>query len=433
MSAAGATSTAGATSSAGTSGSAGASGFGGATSGAGGGGGSDSLNTGAAGATNPNCPAASASPGALDTTFGSGGIALASEPAGGDERMLTDLALAQDGSAFALGNNSDAMVLCHLGKDGALDTAFGSAGFALASNALDSGYALAVDAQGNVLVGGSNITDAWVERFTSSGRLDPTFGTAGRTTLDFGTTNDRIAKVLVRRDGSLVAAGTSDSNGPTTATMLAFLDRDGAPIPTIGTAGIVQLKPANGRYLVTDLAEEASGALLVFGFVQAPGGVAGHLFWAKVDAQGVLIPSYGQAGFVDGTGKASYAVGLTLDAAGVVTSWAGGSALLAAFDENGSPTPFSATTPLSTKSVALDCAGNVLAAGGLGQGATFFGALGRYSANGYDDASFGQAGFAEWMPASGDTEFVRVRVLPNGRILVAGSSLQAFAVARYLQ
>lgn len=146
----------------------------------------------------------------------------------------------------------------------------------------------------------------------------------------------------------------------------------------------------------------------------------------------MLVPSYGQAGFSDGTGKASYAIGLTLDAAGVVTSWAGGSALLAAFDESGSPTSFSALTALSTKGVAVDCAGNVLAAGTLNQGTTFFGALGRYSANGYEDESFGQTGFAEWMPAGGNTDFFRVLVLPDGRILVGGSTVQAFAVARYL-
>jgi uncharacterized delta-60 repeat protein len=131
--------------------------------------------------------------GALDTSFnGSGRVSL---PAA----SLHALAPLGDGSVLAAGESTDAavaanrqMLVAKIGTTGAFG-AFGSGGIARTNVAggNDSGQAIAVQADGSVLVGGAaNLagkTAFALTRFTPAGARDTTFGTGGQTVTPFGS------------------------------------------------------------------------------------------------------------------------------------------------------------------------------------------------------------------------------------------------------
>jgi uncharacterized delta-60 repeat protein len=72
-----------------------------------------------------------------------------------------------------------------------------------------------------------------------AGDLDPTFGTGGKVTTDFGTIDDAISdKMAVQADGKPVAAGYAD-DGPARDFALARYTPTGALDPTFGTGGRV--------------------------------------------------------------------------------------------------------------------------------------------------------------------------------------------------
>jgi uncharacterized delta-60 repeat protein len=121
------------------------------------------------------------------------------------------------GSAF-IGNLEFAVARCH--ADGSLDTSFGTGGKAVTpmSAGADSLYAVAIQADGKILlVGGAaasgGIDDFALARYTTAGALDPTFGTGGRVTTPIGTSADSGRSVALQTDGRIVVAGLAYIGG----------------------------------------------------------------------------------------------------------------------------------------------------------------------------------------------------------------------------
>ncbi len=131
---------------------------------------------------------------------------------------------------------------------------------------------------------------AGVVRFLSNGTLDATFGTAGKIVEDFGSTNDRLAAILLRPNGKILLAGEKqltnasdgvflqlNSNGTRDTTFdgdgiytFSFSDRDYIGSP---------LLQANGRLLVPSGSAESSFAnptAFVGGFVESPSEITLH-------------------------------------------------------------------------------------------------------------------------------------------------------------
>src|SRR5262245_43372278 len=136
--------------------------------------------------------------------------------------------------------------LARLNADGSLDTSFGSGGrvtldFGL-TGSNQQAAAVAVQADGKILVGGSvatNGTGAWdfaLARLTAAGALDPSFGTGGLETFDFGGDDFLTGLVLQPADGKIVLAGHSDQ--ATAAVFVAArLNPDGSADASFGTGG----------------------------------------------------------------------------------------------------------------------------------------------------------------------------------------------------
>jgi uncharacterized delta-60 repeat protein len=116
------------------------------------------------------------------------------------------------GSTCAHDFSSCNFAVARLKSNGSLDTTFSGDGKQTTDfGANDQGYGLAVQADGKIVVAGvkmisSTNTQMALARYTTSGALDTTFGSAGRKVVTFGT---RAAAdgVLVQADGKIVVGG----------------------------------------------------------------------------------------------------------------------------------------------------------------------------------------------------------------------------------
>ncbi len=167
--------------------------------------------------------------GVLDTSFGTGGRVTTDFGFGDDEAR--GLAVQADGKLVLAGRattptNFD-LALARYNPDGTLDTGFrdpdpgrtgtptpdGTVTTDFNSNA-DAGNGLVIQADGRIVVVGTsaNLTgrDFAAARYRPDGRLDTTFGNAGRTTVNIG--DDTGMAVALAPDGQIVFAGSTNSS-----------------------------------------------------------------------------------------------------------------------------------------------------------------------------------------------------------------------------
>jgi uncharacterized delta-60 repeat protein len=183
-------------------------------------------------------------PGALDTGFGSGGIATV-----GGQAEATGIAFQNDGKIILGGRMGSDPVLVRLTPDGALDPSFGAAGIARAPvPALAStNDVVLVTAGGGVttlLLGGTagSPSAAFVARFTLDGALDATYG-GGVVTF---AGQARSAALAPTPHFGVFVGGQSASAADKDAFQVLSLLPDGGLDPGWGDAGvaILPLAPA---------------------------------------------------------------------------------------------------------------------------------------------------------------------------------------------
>jgi uncharacterized delta-60 repeat protein len=186
--------------------------------------------------------------GRLDPTFGTGGTVVVLIP-GGDANS-NSVALQRDGKiligGIAVTDDGQNFCVVRLTRDGTPDPDFGDQGIVLEQNIPDQdkggATSVAVGPDGRVVVGGlgevsttTGRTAFGLMRLRTDGSLDPTFGGGtGKVLTEFD--DDSIAeRVLVRKDGSIVAVGL---DGRTAARFaLAAYQPDGALDPAFGDGG----------------------------------------------------------------------------------------------------------------------------------------------------------------------------------------------------
>jgi uncharacterized delta-60 repeat protein len=127
----------------------------------------------------------------------------------------------------------------HVLANATLDPAFGSGGsFAQTNGSLG---ALAIQPDGDVVIGGALGSAAIIERLAPDGSFDAGFGSAGIVDISalFSTING-IGDVAVQLDGKIVAVAFANMAGILDVTVLR-LRPDGSIDPTYGTAGEVHV------------------------------------------------------------------------------------------------------------------------------------------------------------------------------------------------
>ena len=171
--------------------------------------------------------------GAVDTTFGSAGLAL---PLSGG--YLSDMALQPDGSivlagsvAVTTGSGKTAVTqsdiaLVRLLSNGTPDPSFGPnhdgkviTGSSTLGSKADGAYAVTLQPDGRIVVGGytdggsSSGIDSILLRYNSNGDLDTSFGQGGKIVTAWSTGEDNIADVVIQGDGKILVAGKGYLNG----------------------------------------------------------------------------------------------------------------------------------------------------------------------------------------------------------------------------
>jgi uncharacterized delta-60 repeat protein len=153
-----------------------------------------------------------------------------------------------------------------LAAAGDLDNTFGGDGRVVTAFAGDAtGIAVAVQADGKIVVAGRVAQKFALTRYTTSGALDPTFGGDGRVVTGFA--GDAFASgVAIPTDGRIVAAGRlTPFRGDGSKFALARYNTSGAPDPTFGGDGKVTTGFDPRGASANGVAIQADGKIVVAG------------------------------------------------------------------------------------------------------------------------------------------------------------------------
>jgi uncharacterized delta-60 repeat protein len=155
------------------------------------------------------------SDGSLDPGFGSSGIVTTQIGTANDTAIA--LALQADGKIVAAGTTNSSgqldFALARYTATGDLDTTFGTGGMVVVSNPTDGEIvsALRLQPDGKIVAAGQrgagSSQDAALLRFDPNGNLDTTFGAGGLLFLDLAGSADCLYALAIAADGKLVGVG----------------------------------------------------------------------------------------------------------------------------------------------------------------------------------------------------------------------------------
>jgi uncharacterized delta-60 repeat protein len=220
--------------------------------------------------------------GALDASFGEGGVTTIGQRPMEGTFDLSAAALQPDGKIVAAGfvnnlNTSPAFpfvssfVLARVLPDGAFDTSFGSDGLVKTNIALNAeANAVALQPDGKIVAAGRTVeaTDDpnifarnfTLARYLPDGMLDTSFGSGGLVTTDFGGGSSANG-VILQPDGKIVAAGSASNESDFA---LARYLQDGALDTTFSGDGLVTTPDPQFSFAL-GLALQPDGRLVLAG------------------------------------------------------------------------------------------------------------------------------------------------------------------------
>jgi uncharacterized delta-60 repeat protein len=273
--------------------------------------------------------------GTLDTSFGTNGTAVTTFP-GATSGYANGIAIQPDGKIVVVGTVNisgtfDAWGIARYNTDGTLDSTFGTGGLVTIKFTGEGGwlYDAAILSNGNILVGGMRQEAAGfaVARLTSTGAIDTSFGTNGFAGINpdpahsfFNTTGQAM---IVQPDGKILMTGIANYNG----IPVARFNANGTPDTSFNGTG-VQLIPFSAfgasytSGLGQDLTVQADGKIIVTGHVD-PASSNDNWATARLNADGTLDTSF------NGTGTATISFAGGSDIANDVAVQADGKIIVA--------------------------------------------------------------------------------------------------------
>jgi len=240
--------------------------------------------------------------GTLDSTFGISG------------KVETNFTSPINYSFFALQHDGKIIVACfnlthnvsliRLNQNGSLDSSFGNSGISLFDSNFGIGKIAIQDddkiVASGVLIVDPNVTSGQhiaIRRFTSEGRIDMAFGSAGKINTEY-INHDGRQSIRIRKDGRLLLGTTTWGNDPTSFSyyqiLLQYLP-NGTPDSTFGNNGITLEEFYNEPYLNSILIE-SDEKILAAGFVHVENGDYTHAIVTKYTANGGIDLTFGNQG-----------------------------------------------------------------------------------------------------------------------------------------
>ena len=420
--------------------------------------------------------AAMAQAGGLDTTFGTVGVFTDSAGEFNNSGTSGDVvALQNDGKIVAAGQIGFAAAAVRLNSNGALDSSFGTGGmvtinFPGSNEGPSLVIGIAIQSDSKIVAGISNLNaDAnplfILARLNADGSLDTTFGTAGVVETQIGSVGIAASVLALQSDGKILLAGSS---------AMARYNSTGQLDSTFGSSGIAAIAAASP----TAMALQPDGKILIAAGGAAPASLAPPVVGLAAPAG--AIARYNSNGRIDTTFGISGQAASVAAASAIAVQIAGGclstcrilvagtvvSALridvgndtgfgLVRYTSNGSVdtsfgrrggviTGFSPAKPLASAfALVQQTNGDIVAAGLAGQATAAQGddfALARYKSSGVIDTTFGSSGKVTTAFGTNAAVIYALALQSDGKIVAAGLSLQSpqggqvggLVVARYL-
>ncbi len=219
--------------------------------------------------------------GALDSSFGTGGI-VTTDFGGSD--VANDLVLQNDGKIVVGGytaGSSTNFALARYTTSGALDSTFGTGGKVISpiGGGSSPAYGLALQRDGKIMLAGGTYNGTYsfaTARYTTSGALDTGFGSGGQVITPLSSSGTTFGyTAAIQNDGRIIVAGQTD-----TAIAVARYDGDITPntlqrfipAPSTGpqvTSGLGYSVDIDGPYAVSgapldDVGGQDGGGVKVF-------------------------------------------------------------------------------------------------------------------------------------------------------------------------
>ena len=285
--------------------------------------------------------------------------------------------------------------------------------------------------------------------WAAAGELDTTFDTDGKVTTSIGSGDDYVNSVVLQSDGKIVAAGYS-YNGSNYDFAIVRYNTDGSLDTTFDTDGKVTTPIASGDDRAYSVVLQSDGKIVAAGY--SYNGSDNDFAIVRYNTDGSLDTSF------DTDGKVTTPI-TRFDVATSVVLQSDGKIVAAGYSYNGPDNDFAivryntngsldttfdtdgkVTTPIGSSgdvatSVVLQSDGKIVAAGYSHNGTDSDFAVVRYNTNGSLDTTFDTDGKVTTPIGSGNEEANSVVLQSDGKIVVAGSSVNGsnydFAVVRY--
>ena len=364
--------------------------------------------------------------GHLDSTFGTGGIAT-------QQTVITQLtnvfsvggvALQGDGKIVVVGavpgnNDFNVPAVLRFLSNGNLDTTFGANGVFVLPNSFGSYATVAIQSDGKILADtNAQAIDGEVDRLTTAGQLDSSFGSGGRVSFHL----DAVVGLALQPDGRILASLQPVTGQRPEVTRLLS---NGSTDTSFGTNGVA-IPPSSGPLEVL-----GNGDILVFGSV---GNVV-----SRLTGTGALDTAFGVNGqlLAQDSAFASPANGDILVAGTLIANPAAPTVGLSvfayqsvgigdpAFGQNGgAETPFVGFPMVTASGLGLESTGNIVALGTVSIRTTGAFGLIRYTPTGQLDTNFGSRGQVTTLFGINSTVTASaITIQSDDKIVVAGTVL----------
>lgn len=326
----------------------------------------------------------------------------------------------------------------HILQDGSIDSSFGDTAKAMCRIGTSTfGYDMHVYPNGDFLIGGIayvTIPDGamFIAKFHADGSPDTTFGTGGYALYNPTTSEETGEAILVLSNGNILVGGAAAQNSA-----IACFDPSGNPVTSFGTNGSYILSTGSSSDKIYDLAELADGTIIGAGYASI-GSTQTNACLIRIYPNGTVAP-FGSAGYIYPSLNATtaYSYGIVADGnnfyfCGQKDQGGQVDLFVAKYTNIGNPVNSFGTqgvtrlNPLGVSrgfSVRLQPDGKVVVCGTSGAGgfANRDFIVARFNTNGTPDNSFGTSGYklaniGNWDDANG------MCIAIDGKILTAGMS-----------
>lgn len=327
---------------------------------------------------------------------------------------------------------------------GILDSTFGQGGLVKTSfgGTYDSAYAVAIQADGKVVVAGAGAGGSALARYNSDGSLDTSFGTGGKVTTLIGS-GCYPHSIAIQSDGKIVAAGGASYSDHLNFAVCRY-NPDGSLDAGFGNGGAVITQMGNNTNVVNSVAIQPDGKIVAGGWVANNG--LEYFALARYNPDGSLDPGFGSGGKVitrvTNTQNEEYADSIAIQTDGKIVAGGISNADFALVRYNPDGTLDSGfgnggkvITDLGyyerINSIAVQSDGKIMIAGSshISNTGYYVVALVRHLPDGTLDNTFGSEGIVTTTAGRGSS----VAIQSNGKVVVAGyaSGHPDFALFRY--